>query len=111
MANIKNTNRSKRKYSENRKSRTEVNAQRRARRNDLHAARLVARTQSLIGKPVAIRVKDSLKPLVGTVSEVLRKGDEEYPIDARRHTGAYMKVHTTFGDYKVSRHRVKPLTE
>lgn len=70
---------------------------------------LAARTRALVGSPVQIRVKDHVKPLVGTVSAVVDKTSDDYPQDAKRHTGRYLKVSTTFGTYLRSRHRVKPL--
>jgi hypothetical protein len=109
MASIKNSTRSKRKYTEARRLRTEANAAKKQIRHDLRQAKMVERTQALIGRSVAIRLKDRMKPLVGIVTDVIRKGDEDYPIEARRHHGAYLKVQTSFGDHKISRHRVKPL--
>ena len=107
MANSKNSTRRKRKYDDRRKSATERNHKARQKRHELWQARMVARTQSLIGKHVSVRVKDQAKPFVGTVIEVLRKGDEGYPSDAKRNVGAYLVVRTTIGDLKASRHRAK----
>lgn len=111
MATSKNSNRHKRKYSEARKSATEKNRKRAADSAAKRTARLAARTQSLIGQHVEVRVKDHVKPMVGTVLEVLDKNHEHYPHSARRHTGKYLKVRTTIGDLVASRHRVKPLKD
>lgn len=106
MASTKNSNRRKRKYG-NRGSATERNKKRRIQQAARRIAKLNARTDALVGTHVAVRIKDHLKPMVGTVEAVIRHGDDGYPEDAKRHTGAYLRVRTTIGDIKVSRHRAK----
>jgi hypothetical protein len=108
MAKPGNSNRRKRKYTETRKAKTAANATNRQRKQDHRTARLVARTQALLGTHVRVRHKDLSKLRVGTVTEILRKGDDGYPTDARRHHGAYLRVRTTTGDVIASRHRSKP---
>lgn len=108
MASSKNTNRHKRKYGDARKSRTERNRKIKQQRHEARHARLVARTQSLIGKSVRVRSKEQTKPLVGTVLEVITKDDDHYPRHAHRHVGRYLKVRTAIGEMVASRHRVKP---
>lgn len=92
---------------ESRPTITARNKAARQARNDKRAARLVERTQKLIGQHVKYRDKESNHGLVGTVTDVLRKGDDEYPQDAKRKYGAYLKIRTPEGAKVVSRHRVK----
>lgn len=110
MARIKNQNRRKRKYGD-RKSITEKNQKRKQQQHERHRERLLSRTQELIGKHVRVRGKDQVKPLVGTVLEVLRKHNDNYPHGARRHHGSYLKIRTAVGERLVSRHRVKPIRD
>ena len=110
MPGTKNSNRKKRKYGDARKIKTAQNRTARLKRHDLRQAKMIERTQALIGQHVAVRIKDQAKPSVGTVVEILRLGDEGYPErDARRKHGAFVRVRTTFGEVVRSRHRVKPI--
>lgn len=111
MANSKNSNRRKRKYGDSQKARTAKNKASAKTRAELRNERLIERTQSLIGTRVQVRTKDQIKPAIGTVIEVLRKGDEGYPAQAERNVGAYLKVRISSGDVVRSRHRVKPIRE
>jgi hypothetical protein len=87
--------------------RSAANKARRKARNDIRMAKMVARTQSLIGQHVQFRMAGRRHPLVGTVTDVLRKGDAGYPEDAKRKYGAFIKIRTPEGSRTVSRHRVK----
>lgn len=110
MANTKNTNRRKRKYNDARKSTTEKNRLKKGQRHMDRRAKLVARTQGLIGQHVRVRAKDHAKPLIGTVLEVISPGHDDYPTAARRHYGSYLRVRTQIGEILSSRHRAKPDT-
>lgn len=110
MASTKNANRRKRKYGD-RRSITEKNRKKKQQRHEHRQARLLARTQSLIGKHVSVRLKEHAKPLVGTVLEVVSKDNEHYPHTARRHVGRYLHIRTAVGELMASRHRVKPIKD
>lgn len=96
-------------------ARSAANKARRQERNDHRSAKMVERTQKLIGQHVRYRDKDHHHPLVGTVTDILRKGDEGYPEPhsrnnpdgSKRKYGAFVKIRTPDGDKTVSRHRVK----
>jgi hypothetical protein len=96
---------------ETQKSRTAKNKANAAQRHLALIEKFTARTDSLVGSHVKVRTKESVKATVGTVLAVIRKGDESYPTDAKRSSGAYLKVRTTHGEKIVSRHRVKPVRE
>lgn len=116
MASPKNSDRRKRKYGDGQKARTARNKANAKARAERRQARLVERTQALIGQHVQFRSKDNRHPLVGTVTDVLRKGDEDYPepydrrknpTGSKRRHGAFVKIRTPDGHKKVSRHRIK----
>jgi hypothetical protein len=95
--------------------RTAANKSRRQARNDRRMAKMVERTQGLIGQHVQFRAQGRRHPLVGTVTDVLRNGDEGYPepwsrsntSGSKRKYGAFIKIRTPEGSRTVSRHRVK----
>lgn len=101
MASTKNTARSKRKYGEARKAKTEANRQRKHDRAELRTAALVERTRKLIGQRVQVRVPE---PLVGTVLEMTSAPD-----GAKRSNGSYLTVATRDKNHVKSRHRVRPV--
>jgi hypothetical protein len=107
VASPKNNTRRKRKYDDRRKVRTVSNKKRKIKASEARIERLVERTRELIGKHVEVRIKGQDRPQVGTVVEVLHKGDEDYPTDAKRTSGSHLKVRTTIGNLVVSRHRAK----
>lgn len=111
MASAKNSNRSKRKYGEGQKARTLKNKAKKKIHEERRLASLVNRTQSLIGQHVAVRVKDHPKPMIGTVLEVISKDNPDYPHEAKRHHGRYLRVRTAIGEMLASRHRVKPVKD
>jgi hypothetical protein len=106
----KHTNeRAKRKYGDKRKAATESNRTNRPSKHADHLARMALRTDALEGQPVRVRIPGYANGLVGTVAEIMRKGDPSYPTGAKRSSGAYLLVRTNAGDRTVSRHRVKPV--
>lgn len=78
---------------------------------DRRQARLQERTRALIKQQVAVRTADQIKPLVGTVQDVIAQGDDRYPKSAIRKHGNYLLVRTSIGEIVASRHRVKPLPD
>lgn len=109
MANPKNRDRNKKKYTEQRKSITERNRSMKQPRHEMRTARLVARTTSLIGKQVLFRTAGGIKPRVGTVVEVISKGHDRYPEGGTRN---YLSIRDSAGMLHIkSRHRVKPIKE
>ncbi len=112
MANIKNSNRNKRKYTETQKARTEQHRLTKKIQHDLRMAKFAERTANLIGKSVYFYTPDSIKKRIGIVKEVITKSDERYPKDAKRHYGNYLVIQDSTGLlYTKSRHRVKPAKE
>lgn len=105
MASAKNGDRRKRKYGEAQKARTARNKEAARARGDRRIARLLARTEALIGRQARIRTAEG--PIVGRVIEVLNPGDEGYPKDAKRRHGSYLVVEGPRSNVKVSRHRVR----
>lgn len=101
MGSVKNTNRSKRKYGDSRKSLTASNKTRKAERSHARADRLIARTQDLIGQRVKIRTKEG--PELGTVESVIPR-----PEGAKR-SGQYLRVVTTTNRFDRARSRAKIL--
>ena len=110
MASSKNSSRRKRKYGD-RTAKIDKNKARRQQREATRLERLAARTQALVGTYVKVRVKDHKKPLIGTVQDVIRKGHDDYPTEAERHMGSYLRIRTEVGDLLASRHRVKPVKD
>jgi uncharacterized protein with WD repeat len=100
LSSSKNTNRSKRKYGENRRVRTVQNKTTKKAAADRRAERLIARTQNLIGKTVEIRTKEG--PLVGKVREIVRP-----PKGAKRKSGQHLVVADRNRTATRSRHRAK----
>lgn len=99
MGSIGNSNRSKRKYGDKRKSITESN---RAVRTDRHMhsiERLVERTQELIGKKVTVRAPGG--PEVGVVQEMIAR-----PEGAKR-AGTYLRIDTPTRKFTRTRSRIK----
>jgi hypothetical protein len=92
-------------------SRTAVNKANKAKRHVARMARFAERTDALVGSRAKVRTAESGKSVTGTVLAVIRKGDESYPTDARRSSGAYLKVRTSHGEKIISRHRIKPIRE
>lgn len=79
-------------------------------RHELRTVRMAERTLSLIGKSVYFRSQGNRKPSVGTVVEVITKGDEAYPTDAKRNVGTYLKIKDSSGMLHIkARYRVKPV--
>lgn len=101
MGSVKNTNRSKRKYGDRRKSLTASNKTRKAAKSQSRTDRLVARTQDLIGQKVKIRTKDG--PELGTVESIIPR-----PEGAKR-SGQYLRVVTTTDRFDRARSRAKIL--
>lgn len=99
MASSKNTNRSKRKYGDKRKSVTISNKSKKPSRHERTIERLSLRTQELIGQKVRIRTKDG--PEIGVVQDVIAQ-----PQEAKR-KGQYLHVVTPTGQFDRARSRAK----
>lgn len=110
MASVKNSARSKRKYGDKQKARTEKNRAARKARHERKLARMNARTDSLVGTPVHFGSKAE-GPKVGTVVSVVRTGEDGYPVRTSdfKPRGAYLIVNADDGEHKLSRRGVKPV--
>lgn len=101
------------KKDESQEARTVRNRARRAKQADLRTARLIGRTQRLVGTHVQVRTKGLDRPLVGTVLEVLSADAPDAPRNrgAIRRSGSQLRIRTNAGELVKSRHRVKPLKD
>ena len=108
MASVKNTARRKRKYGEGQKARTAANKASKKAAAERRAARLIARTQALIGKRVQVRTTDG--PLVGTVREIVAGRDVPADPDSNvRRNGQFLRVADQKREAVVARRRAKVL--
>lgn len=99
MAKAKNSDRRKRKYS-NQASRTEKNKQKKLERHAKRTDRLRERTKALIGSVVKVRTGEGIKE--GTVTYVFYPKDDSYP-KRNRSNGAYLNIKSENKSFLVSR--------
>lgn len=101
MANVKNSDRRKRKYGD-RAPKTAANKVRRLTKHENRIARLKMRSESLVGKNVEVRT--SYGKIVGTVQSITTA-----PEASIRRNGTFLVVSNQGTPVTVSRHRVKPV--
>lgn len=106
MADLKNTARNKRKYTEARKGITERNREAKALRHETRLERMKNRTLSLIGKPVKFGGQTF------EVKDVIFADNEDYPKkDKGARSGSLLRISNDNGDRLVPRRKVKPVVE